>query len=129
LTYYGRHIGETAEYKLDRGTQNRSMPAARPRREGRLQSGKKLKYGVVMKPNCMSPTTARFARLLPESEFGRWKNYLLFNVIEAFWPGKEEQIRTADAQRRSRLPNEDRLSLPPDWRAAHPARRFLPGSA
>jgi len=111
----------TAEYKLDRDTQNKLTAGTTQandvkglvkqavetqsghevvEREGRLQSGKKLKYGVVMKPNCMSPTTARFARMLPESVFGRWTNYVLFNLIEPFWPSREEQIRSAEAPMR-----------------------------
>jgi len=108
----------TAEYKLDRDTQNKLTAGTRQaadvkdlvkqavetqsghevvEREGRLQSGKKLKYGVVMKPNCMSPTTARFARMLPDSVLARWMNYVKFNVIEPIWPSKEEQLRTAEA--------------------------------
>ena len=60
--------------------------------------GKKLKYAVAMKPVCMAPPYGRFHRILPDSAFARWTNYLLFNIIEPFWPNKEDQTRTAEAQ-------------------------------
>lgn len=108
----------TAEYKLDRDTQNKlsagTAQAADVKdlvkravetqsghevveRQGRLQSGKKLKYAIAMKPTCMSPVTARFHRVLPESVLGRVTNYLLFNVIEPFWPNGDDRTRAASA--------------------------------
>jgi hypothetical protein len=106
----------TAEYKLDRNTSGKMHTKATQEdvngliklaveaqsgtavveREGKVQSGKKLKYAVAMKPTCMLPEHGRFDRVLPESAFQQWTNYLLFRVVEPFWPAKEEQIRSAE---------------------------------
>ena len=111
-------LGATAEYKLDRDTQNKLNAGTAQandvkdlvkravetqsgqevvERQGRLQSGKKLKYAIAMKPTCMAPATGRFARVLPESAFGRVANYLLFNVIESIWPNGDDRTRAAAA--------------------------------
>lgn len=69
-------------------------------REGRMQSGKKLKYAVAMKPKCMLPPNGHFDRILPETRWQEWRNYILFNLIEPFWPFKEDMTRmtrSADA--------------------------------
>ncbi|MEJ0076937.1 MAG: hypothetical protein WDO17_16130 [Alphaproteobacteria bacterium] len=107
----------TAEYKLDQDTLSKIDAKASKgdvnsivklaveaqsgtevvERQGKVQSGKKLKYAVAMKPTCMAPPTARFHRVLPDSAFGRWTNYVLFNLIEPLWPNKDEQIRSAEA--------------------------------
>jgi len=107
----------TAEYKLDRDTQSKIGLGTTTEadvkiivklaveqqsgqevveRQGKVQSGKKLKYAVAMKPQCMLPPDGHFARVLPDSGFGRMANYLLFNVVEPFWPARQAQIRTAD---------------------------------
>ena len=65
-------------------------------KQGRLYSGSALKYGVAMNPLCMAPPTGRFTRILPESVFGRIKNFLLFRVIEPMWPGRDEQPTVAE---------------------------------
>lgn len=59
-------------------------------KQGRLYAGSALKYAVAMNPICMAPPTGRFTRILPESVFGRIKNYLLFRVIEPIWPSRDE---------------------------------------
>jgi hypothetical protein len=107
----------TAEFKLDQDTLGKISAKANQgdvngivklaveaqsgtevvERQGRVQSGKKLKYAVAMKPICMAPPSGRFQRILPESAFGRWTNFVLFNLIEPFWPHKDEEIRSADA--------------------------------
>jgi hypothetical protein len=107
----------TAEYKLDRDTLGKISAKANQKdvnsivklaveaqsgtevveRQGRVQSGKKLKYAVAMKPVCMAPPNGHFQRILPEDALGRWKNYVLFNLIEPLWPHKDEEIRSAEA--------------------------------
>jgi uncharacterized membrane protein len=106
----------TTEYKLDQDTMRKLGTSATTKadvnsivklaveqqsgnevveREGRVQSGKKLKYAVAMKPICMAPTTGRFQRALPEGTFGRMTNFVLFNLVEPIWPGSEETTREA----------------------------------
>jgi hypothetical protein len=107
----------TAEYKLDQDTLGKIDAKASKsdvnsivklavetqsgtevvERQGKVQSGKKLKYAVAMKPTCMAPPTGRFHRILPDSAFGRWSNYVLFNLIEPLWPNKDEPTRSAEA--------------------------------
>jgi hypothetical protein len=110
----------TAEYKLDRDTQSKigvNTTTASDvnsivklavetqsgqevvERQGKVQSGKKLKYAVAMNPDCMAPPTGRFRRVLPENVFGRVTNYLLFHLIEPywpFWPAADGETRTAE---------------------------------
>jgi len=108
----------TAEYKLDRNTLSRldaNVPKEQVNKalkvaveaqggtevveqQGRMQSGKKLKYAVAMKPKCMLPPNAYFDRILPESRWQEWKNYVLFNLIEPFWPHNDEPVRSAEAE-------------------------------
>lgn len=110
----------TAEYKLDQDTMGKIGAKATARdlnnivklaveaqsgtevveRQSKVQSGKKLKYAVAMKPTCMIPSNGWFERILPESGFERMINYLLFHVIEPFWPASEDQTRTAEAEMR-----------------------------
>lgn len=107
----------TAEYKLDRNTSAKiDAKVAKDKvnnliklaveaqsgtqvveREGRMQSGSKLKYAVAMKPKCMLPPNGYFDRILPETRWQEWKNFILFNLIEPFWPHGEEQARNGDA--------------------------------
>ena len=107
----------TAEYKLDRTTLGKiDAKAAKDEvnsrvrlaveaqsgteiveREGKVQSGKKLKYAVAMKPRCMLPPNGYFDRILPETKWQEWKNYILFNLVEPFWPRQEEPARHAEA--------------------------------
>lgn len=110
----------TAEYKLDRDTQSKigvNTTTASDvnnivklavetqsgqevvERQGKVQSGKKLKYAVAMNPDCMAPPTGRFRRVLPESVVGRMTNYVLFHIIEPywpFWPAEEGETRRAE---------------------------------
>ena len=39
---------------------------------------------------CMTPATARFARVVPHTSFGRFWNYVLFNIVEPIFPGKAD---------------------------------------
>jgi hypothetical protein len=98
----------TAEYKLDRNTLGKiDAKAAKEElnnivklaveaqsgtevveRQGKMQSGKKLKYAVAMKPKCMLPPNGYFDRILPETRWQEWRNYILFNLIEPFWPSQ-----------------------------------------
>jgi hypothetical protein len=66
--------------------------------QGRLLAGEALKYGVAMNPTCLAPPHSHFARVLPQSTWGRVKNFLLFRVIEPywpFWPSEDAPTRTA----------------------------------
>ncbi len=51
-------------------------------REDRLFAGSALKYGVLMNPTCLSPSTGRFRRTLPRTAFDRVVNFVLFRVVE-----------------------------------------------
>ena len=107
----------TADYKLDRDTMNKIGTSTVNttdvnsivklavetqsghqvvEREGRVQSGKKLKYAVKMNPDCMAPPTGRFRRVLPEGVLGRMTNYVLFHVVEALWPNGDDHIKEAE---------------------------------
>jgi hypothetical protein len=118
----------TADYKLDRDTMNRIGTSTVNttdvnsivklavetqsghqvvEREGRVQSGKTLKYAVKMNPDCMAPPTGRFRRVLPESTLGRVTNYVLFHIVEALWPNSDEHTREAS------LPVEHSAALAP----------------
>ncbi len=59
-------------------------------RDGRLLSGTALNYGVSMNPKCLTPPHGRFARVLPNTTFGRIKNFVLFNIVEPIWPAHED---------------------------------------
>lgn len=56
-------------------------------KEGRLVTGTSLKYGVAMNPTCMAPPHARFERILPKSDFGRFVNFVKFHILEPILPG------------------------------------------
>lgn len=108
----------TADYKLDRDTLSKIGTSTATEkdvkdivklavetqsgqelveREGRVLSGKKLKYAVKMNPDCMAPPTGRFRRVLPEGAFGRLTNFVLFNIVEALWPNDaDDDTRTAE---------------------------------
>jgi hypothetical protein len=60
-------------------------------RSGRLFAGSALKYGVAMNPTCLAPTQGRFARVLPRSMLGRFRNFVLFRIVEPLLPTKDEQ--------------------------------------
>lgn len=66
-------------------------------KEGRLFSGTALKYGVSMNPVCLAPADGRFPRVLPKTVFGRFANFVSFQVVERFWPSEPQ--RTAVAER------------------------------
>ena len=61
-------------------------------KEGRLQTGTALQYGAALTPMCMAPTTARFARAVPRTTFGRVWNYMLFNILEPMLPVKVDKL-------------------------------------
>ena len=66
---------------------------------GRLLAGEALKYGVQMNPTCLAPPHSHFARVLPQSTLGRVKNFLLYRVVEPywpFWPSADAHTRTAE---------------------------------
>ena len=93
---YASSAGEVgANVKLAVETQSGNQVVER---EGRVQSGKKLKYAVKMNPDCMAPPTGRFRRVLPEGVLGRMTNYVLFHVVEALWPNGDDHIKEADLQ-------------------------------
>jgi hypothetical protein len=67
--------------------------------QGRLFAGEALKYGVAMNPTCLAPPHSRFARVLPQSTWGRMKNFVLFRIVEPYWPfwhNQDEHTQTAD---------------------------------
>lgn len=107
----------TADYKLDRDTLSKIGTSTATEkdvkdivklavetqsgqelveREGKVLSGKKLKYAVKMNPDCMAPPTGRFRRVLPEGVLGRLTNFVLFNIVEALWPNDPDHTRTAE---------------------------------
>jgi hypothetical protein len=61
-------------------------------KEGRVQTGTALQYGAALTPMCMAPTTARFARAVPSTTFGRVWNYVLFNILEPMLPVKADKL-------------------------------------
>ena len=113
----------TAEYKLDRDTQDKLAANAKASSDeikslvkqavetqsdqsvvdkgGRLFAGAALKYGVSMNPFCLAPLEGRFQRVLPRTAFDRAKNFLLFNVVEPILPSKPETVRLAAQQTRT----------------------------
>ncbi len=64
-------------------------------KDGRLFTGSGLEYGVAMAPTCLAPPHARFERVLPRTAIGRFVNYVLFNIIEPIFPGKEDRTEVA----------------------------------
>jgi len=55
-----------------------------------------LTYGVEMNPICLAPRTARFARTLPRTTFGRAYNYVLYHVIEPLLPAPPDEVKMAE---------------------------------
>jgi len=114
-----RTLRATAEFKLDNDTQSKLATQATATskdikdivklavesqgnqtvvaKEGRLLSGKELTYGVTMTPLCLAPQNARFDRVLPGTALGRFKNYVLFNIVEPMLPAKPGQTDVAHA--------------------------------
>jgi hypothetical protein len=114
-----RMLRATAEFKLDTDTQNKLKTHASAAssdlkdivklaveaqgeqdvvaKEGRVLAGRELTYGATMTPLCLAPVDARFDRVLPQSAFGRFKNYVLFNFIEPIMPGKTGPVAVAHA--------------------------------
>jgi hypothetical protein len=62
-------------------------------KEGRLLAGKALQYGAMVTPMCMAPATARFARTVPSTRFGRIWNYVLFNIVEPILPKQADEAQ------------------------------------
>jgi hypothetical protein len=107
-------LSATAEFKLDRDSQSKLATSSSATvsevkdimkqaveaqgnqdlvsKEGRLLAGKALQYGAVLNPMCMAPTTARFARVVPSTTFGRVWNYVLFNILEPMLPVKVDKL-------------------------------------
>jgi hypothetical protein len=107
-------LSATAEFKLDRDSQSKLATSSSATvsevkdimkqaveakgnqdvvsKEGRLLAGKALQYGAVLNPMCMAPTTARFARVVPSTTFGRVWNYVLFNILEPMLPVKADKL-------------------------------------
>lgn len=54
-----------------------------------------LTYGVVMTPTCLAPKTARFARTLPTTAFGRTINYVLYHIVEPLLPAPRDEVDVA----------------------------------
>jgi hypothetical protein len=81
----GTNIKDVVKSAIETQTEQRVVE-----KQGRLLAGSALNYGVAMKPKCMAPTTGYFKRFLPESVFGRIKNYLLFRILEPMLPLKED---------------------------------------
>jgi hypothetical protein len=101
----------TAEFKLDRDTQSKLNTSGTVKdvkdivkqavetqgnqdvvdKEGRLFAGKALQYGAVLTPLCVAPTKSRFSRVVPSTTFGRFWNYVLFNILEPILPAKDEE--------------------------------------
>ena len=104
----------TAEYRLGRDVQNKLETDAKLTpdelkhivkhaietqahesvvvREDRLFAGSALKYGVLMNPTCLSPSTGRFPRTLPRTTFDRMVNFVLFGIVERLFPAEPPQV-------------------------------------
>jgi len=98
----------TAEYKLDRDSQNKLEVDANiapdqlkealkiaiktqsdqtvVEKEGRLYSGAALNYGVEVNPTCITPPHASFARHLPWTRWDRVVDFVFYRVIEPWLP-------------------------------------------
>jgi hypothetical protein len=106
----------TAEFKLDRDTQNKLDTNVKPtgeiknivktaietqsdqsvvERAGRLFSGAALTYGVSMNPTCLAPPDGHFQRVLPRTAVGRVVNFVLFSLVEPLLPVKADQSQLA----------------------------------
>jgi hypothetical protein len=64
-------------------------------KDGRLFAGTALEYGVSMNPTCLAPLNGRFARVLPQTAFRRFVNFVLFNIIEPMLPAKDDRTEVA----------------------------------
>jgi len=64
-------------------------------KNGSLFAGSALEYGVSMTPTCLAPLHARFARVLPRTAFGRFVNFVKFNIIEPILPAKDDRTEVA----------------------------------
>ncbi|HEY4405421.1 MAG TPA: hypothetical protein VGN55_12315 [Xanthobacteraceae bacterium] len=104
----------TAEFKLDRDTQNKLATNAKAtpeevnglvklavetqsdqsvvERAGRLFAGSTLKYGVSMNPICLAPPDGHFQRILPRTATARFVNFVLFSIVEPMLPAKSERV-------------------------------------
>ena len=65
-------------------------------REDRLFAGAALKYGILMNPTCLSPSTGRFPRTLPRTTFDRMVNFVLFRIVEPLFPAEPAQVAQHD---------------------------------
>jgi hypothetical protein len=105
-------LSATAEFKLDRDTQSKLATTSSAtvndvksimkqaveaqgnqdvvNKEGRLLAGKALQYGAALTPLCVAPTKSRFSRVVPRTAFGRYWNYVLFNILEPMLPAKPD---------------------------------------
>lgn len=102
----------TAEFKLDRDAQSKLATTSSTTvndvksivkqaveaqgnqdvvdKEGRLLAGKALQYGAALTPLCVAPSKSRFSRVVPSTAFGRYWNYVLFNILEPMLPAKAD---------------------------------------
>jgi hypothetical protein len=114
-------LSATAEYKLDRDAQSKLETGSNAKvedvkdlvkraveaqgnqdvvdKEGRMLAGKALQYGAVLDPRCLAPHRSRFTRTVPKTTFGRYWNYVLFNLIEPILPAKvDDEMEVAQAR-------------------------------
>ena len=116
----------TAEFKLDRNVQSKLTTEGKVTpeelksilkqaieaqshqsvvlREYRLFAGSALKYGVLMNPTCLTPSTGRFERVLPRTAFDRVVNFVLFRVVERLFPAaldESDAMQASDRDRKS----------------------------
>ena len=61
-------------------------------REDRLFSGSALKFGIQVNPTCLSPKTARFERSLPDTTFDRIVNFVLYHIVERWFPAAPTEV-------------------------------------
>jgi hypothetical protein len=66
-------------------------------RSGRLFAGSAMHYGISMYPTCLAPPDGRFARILPQTKFDRFANFVKFQIVEWIWPGGDRKSAVADA--------------------------------
>jgi hypothetical protein len=112
----------TAEFKLDRNSQNKLTTGADitpdkvnealkaaiktqsdqsvVERDGRLYSGSALNYGVEFYPTCLAPSGAHFPRVLPRTAFDRFINFVSYRVVEPWLPAtRDEAVDVAQGAR------------------------------
>ena len=65
-------------------------------RSGRLFAGSAMHYGISMYPTCLAPPDGRFARVLPQTKFDRFANFVKFQIVEWIWPGGDGKSAVAE---------------------------------